>query len=149
MRSEGIIELGKSYSKEYYSNGNIKAEGWLRNAIKEGYWKFYYRNGSLKKEGHISNDKPINYWYFYREDGTRESEGHFSKGIKHMWWLFYDDGENIYHKCQLKNNKKDGYCFRYTNEKLVKAEKYKAGKKIKEWTDFKSFKKENKLSDLK
>lgn len=146
--AEVVIELKKTYSKEYYSNGNLKAEGWISNAKKEGYWKFYYRNGSLKKEGHISKNKPTKYWYFYRENGTLESEGHFSKGTKNMWWLFYDGMEKIYHKCQLKNNKKDGYCLRYTNEKLVKAEKYRAGKKIKEWTDFRSFKKENKLSDL-
>ena len=87
LRSEGIIDVGKSYSKEYYSNGNMKAEGWINNSLKEGYWKFYYRNGKLQKEGHISKDRPIKYWYFYREDGKRESEGHFSKGIKHMWWL--------------------------------------------------------------
>jgi len=56
--------------------------------------------------------------------------------------------EVINHKCQLKNNQKNGYCLRYQNKKIVKAEKYKAGKKIKEWTDLKSFKKDNKLSDL-
>ena len=37
----------------------------------------------------------------------------------------------------------------YKNEKLVSASKFKAGKKIKEWTDLKSFKEENNLSDLK
>ena len=139
----------RSYTKAYYSNGELRSEGWIENDSKESYWKFYYPNGNLQKEGHFSNDKPTKYWYFYRENGTLEREGHFSKGTKQLWWLFYDDIGKIYHKCQLKNNKKDGYCLRYLNEKLVKAEKYKAGKKIKEWTDFRSFKKENKLSDLK
>ena len=75
-------------------------------------------------------------------------EGHFSDGTKHKWWLFYDDMGHVNHKCQLKNNRKNGYCVMYEMEKLVKASKYKEGKKIKEWTDFSSFKKENKLSDL-
>ncbi|MFV9550010.1 hypothetical protein [Algibacter sp. PT7-4] len=57
--------------------------------------------------------------------------------------------QKVQHKCQLKDNKKNGYCLLYKNEKLVSASKYKAGKKIKEWTTFTSFKKENKLSDLK
>jgi hypothetical protein len=35
------------------------------------------------------------------------------------------------------------------DEELKSAEKYKNGKKIKEWFSFNSFKKENKLSDLK
>ena len=37
----------------------------------------------------------------------------------------------------------------YKNEKLVSAVKYTKGKRIKEWTDLESFKKENKLSDLR
>ena len=52
------------------------------------------------------------------------------------------------HKCQLKNDKKNGFCFKYYHNKLTKAEKYRKGKKIKEWTNLKSFKKENSLSDL-
>lgn len=56
--------------------------------------------------------------------------------------------EQIKHKYQLKDNQKNGYCFLYKNNKIVKAEKYKAGQKIKEWTDMKSFRKENKLSDF-
>ena len=57
--------------------------------------------------------------------------------------------EKINHKCQLKDNHKNGYCLMYKNEKLIAASKYKAGKKLKEWTDFLSFKKENNLSDLR
>jgi len=56
--------------------------------------------------------------------------------------------EKINHKCQLEDNQKNGYCLMYKNEKLVAASKYKAGKKLKEWTTFASFRKENKLSDL-
>jgi hypothetical protein len=37
----------------------------------------------------------------------------------------------------------------YKNEELVSASKYLKGKKLKVWTDLKSFKKDNKLSDLK
>ena len=82
-------------------------------------------------------------------DGTKESEGHFEQNKKSDWWLFFDMDEKIIHKCQLKNNKKNGYCLMYENEKMVAAVKYDKGKKIKTWTDFSSFKKENKLSDLR
>ena len=76
-------------------------------------------------------------------------EGHFKNGKKANWWLFYDTLEKVNHKCQLKDNQKNGYCLMYHDEKLVSASKYKAGKKLKEWTTFASFKKENNLSDLK
>ncbi|MDD7886910.1 toxin-antitoxin system YwqK family antitoxin [Flavivirga sp. 57AJ16] len=143
------VNAQTSYKKTYYDNGHIKSEGWINNDHKKiNYWTFYYPNGHVKKEGHFQQDKPVKYWYFYAENGNKKSEGHFIDGKKNNWWLFYNDMEKIDHKCQLKDNQKNGYCLMYKNEKLVSAKKYKAGKKIKEWTDYKSFKKENKLSDL-
>lgn len=61
---------------------------------------------------------------------------------------FYDENGKINHKCQLNANQKNGYCLIYSNEKLVSAVKYSKWERIKEWKDLKSFKKENKLSDL-
>ena len=139
----------KEYQRAYYENGNIQSEGWTENNQKIKFWKFYYENGSLKKIGHFSADKEIKYWKFYTKSGYLEKEGHFKNGKKQNWWLFYDTMEKLNHKCQLKNNQKNGYCLMYKNEKLVAASRYKAGKKLKEWTTFASFNKENKLSDLK
>ncbi|WP_246034730.1 toxin-antitoxin system YwqK family antitoxin [Polaribacter aestuariivivens] len=139
----------KKYEKEFYKNGQIKQEGWVLNENKVDYWKFYYENGSLQKEGHYKNNLEIKYWYFYRPNSIVEKEGHFKNGVKLNWWLFYDKKGIINHKCQLKNNQKNGYCLMYSNKKLVKASKYKKGVKIKEWTDFSSFKEENNLNDLR
>ncbi len=138
----------KTYQKNFFDNGTIKSEGWIENNQKIDYWKFYYKNEVLQKEGHFLNDKETEFWYFYTESGTKKSEGHFRKGKKNKWWLFYDENEQINHKCQLKNNQKNGYCFHYKIKKIVKSEKYKAGEKLKEWTDFKSFRKENSLKDI-
>ncbi|WP_040560083.1 hypothetical protein U8527_20470 [Kordia algicida OT-1] len=139
----------KEYEKTYYDNGQMKEEGWVKNDVKTKYWKFYYPNGALKKEGRFKNGKPTKYWYFYRENKTKKSEGHYVNGVKSKWWLFYDEQGKVNHKCQLKNNQKNGYCLRYINEKLVSAEKYKHGKKIGEWTDLASFKRENSVWDLR
>jgi len=139
----------KKYHKEYFEDGTIKAEGWLNGSQKNGYWTFYHSNGSKKKEGRYKNDLAIKYWYFYRENASKEKEGHYKNGTQHKWWLYYDDMGHVNHKCQLKNNEKNGYCLIYEKQKLIKASKYQDGKKIKEWTDFSSFRKENKLSDLK
>ena len=76
-------------------------------------------------------------------------EGSYVNGKKSNWWLFYDSNEKVNHRCQLKNNQKNGFCLMYTNEKLTSAVKFSNGKKIKEWTDLASFKKENNLNDLK
>lgn len=63
--------------------------------------------------------------------------------------LFYDELGQINHKCQLRNNKKDGYCLKYVNNDLKAASKYEQGEKIKEWHSLSAFKKENSLSDLR
>lgn len=139
----------KKYIKEYYNDGVLKEEGWSKNGIKTGYWTYYYKNKSVKKRGHFKNDLPIKYWYFYRKNGLLEKEGHFIAGIENNWWLYYDNDGNIDHKCQLTNNQKNGYCLLYKKNKLIKALRFSNNQKIKEWTDFTSFKKENSLNDLK
>jgi hypothetical protein len=115
----------KTYSKTYYDNGNMKAEGWMLES------------------------KKIDYWFFYRKDATKEKEGHYVNGNKESWWIFYNELEEISQKCQFKKNKKNGYCLVYKNNNLNKACKFKDGKLIKEWEDYASFRKENNLSDLR
>lgn len=118
-------EIKKTYHKEYYETGVLKAQGWKDGDIKTDYWFFYWPNGLLEKEGH------------------------FKMGKKADWWIFYDDRGVVVHKCQLSEGKKNGYCLMYMDEELTSAQKYANGKKIKEWYNLRSFKKENKLSDLK
>ena len=139
----------KEYQKNYFENGQLESEGWIVNNKKTSYCKFYYENGQTKSAGHYKNDLKTKYWRFYSENGAKVSEGHYIEDKKCNWWLFYDDMEKINHKCQLKNNQKNGYCLMYENEKLVAAVKYSEGKKIKTWTDYRSFRKENSLKDLR
>ena len=139
----------KKYNKEFYPSGAIKSEGWTKNNIKEGFWKFYYEDKSLAKQGHYEGNKKEKYWYFYSPEGKLEKEGRFKSDEKTGWWQFYTSSGKINHKCQLVHDLKNGYCLKYKNEKLSSAEKYKNGKKIKEWFSFAGFKKENNLSDLR
>ncbi len=139
----------KVYQKNQTDIGTLASEGWLKDGKKSDYWKTYHINGKLKEEGHYKNDVRSGYWHFYSKNSKLIMEGHYKQGNKNNWWIFYDDNQKVNHKCQLKNGKKNGYCLKYTNEKLKSAEKYKDGKKIKEWFDFSSFRRENKLSDLK
>ena len=144
-----VFLLNKAYHKSYYENGKIKEQGWKKGDSKEDFWKFYYSNGKIKEQGHYKGNKRTGYWYFYSQYGKLQTEGHYTQGSMVKWWLFYDKNEKVIHKCQLQNGIKNGYCLKYMNEELTSAEKYKNGKKIKEWFSFRSFKKENKLSDLK
>lgn len=139
----------KIYHKSFYENGTLKKEGWLENNQKTDYWIFYYKNGNIKKEGRFKSNLPIKYWFFYRENSSKEKEGHFVNGIQSKWWIFYSKKGNTYQKCQIKNNKKNGYCLLYKKHKLTKAVKFKEGVKLKEWNNLSSFAEENNLNDLK
>ncbi|EAR00496.1 toxin-antitoxin system YwqK family antitoxin [Maribacter sp. HTCC2170] len=137
------------YHKEYYESGRTKSEGWLENGIKNGYWKFYHKNGKIAEQGHFKKDVRERYWHFYNPNKMRIKEGGYSNGEMANWWIFYDTQGRVNHKCQLYNGKKNGYCLKYKNEKLISAEKYENGTKVKEWFSFVGFRRENKLSDLK
>lgn len=139
----------KRYIRTYYRNGILKSEGWQEGNKRDGYWKLYHSSGNISEMGHYKNDQKNGYWYSYSRGGILIEEGHYSKGEKNKWWLFYDDLGNLIHKCQLDKGIKNGYCLMYENEELTSALKYRRGKKLKEWHDFKSFKRENNLLDLK
>lgn len=139
----------KEYRREYYQDGQLKAQGWRKGDSKVDFWKYYFSNGRIMEQGHYNNNLRVGYWSFYAKNGTLEMEGHYAKGKMVKWWLFYDEKGKVNHKCQLQRGVKNGYCLKYENEKLTSAQKYNNGKKVKEWYDFRSFKKENNLSDLK
>ncbi|MEK6153351.1 hypothetical protein WIW50_08825 [Flavobacteriaceae bacterium 3-367] len=142
-------KMGRVYQKDYYQSGTLRSEGWQNGQNKVGYWKFYHENGVKSEQGHYLRDQRENYWHFYDPRGRLLKQGHYHKGKEVDWWLFYDARGKVNHKCQLKDGIKNGYCLKYMNEKLTSAEKYSNGRKIKEWFSFRSFQRENKLSDLK
>ncbi len=109
----------KSYIKNYHENGQIKSEGWINNNLKDGYWFTYYENGLKKEEGHFKNNKKI------------------------KWWIFYDIKSNIEKKCEFENDKMNGYSITYLNGDPIRGEKYKFGKKVKQWNSLSEFKKDN------
>jgi len=138
-----LIEGEKMYSKEYYNNGQIKAEGWEMGEMKMGYWKFYHPNGALASEGRFKKNKKNEYWHFYNEKGALTREGHYLSGSAENWWIFYDIANAKTSKFQFKKNQKDGFCLRYKKRKLIRVEKYTNNTKVGEWTSILAFKRDN------
>jgi len=136
-------ENNKVYAKEYYQNGQIKAEGWEMGGMKMGYWKFYHANGSIASEGHFRKNERDAYWHFYNTDGLIIKEGHYEHGSAENWWIFYDIANQSTSKFQFKNNRKNGFCLQYKKRKLLRAEKYINNIKVGEWTSIFAFKRDN------
>lgn len=117
-------ELPKTYYKDFYANGNLKSEGWMIKKQKVDYWFFYYDNKSKKEEGHYINNQ------------------------KSKWWVYYSPKGEIVKKCEFLNDKMNGLCIVYEKGNIIRAEKYKQGKKINQWNTIADFKRDNSLSSL-
>jgi hypothetical protein len=50
---------------------------------------------------------------------------------KCKWWIFKSN--EAINKSEFENDQLNGYSLFYKKNKLVKAEKYSMGKKLKEW----------------
>jgi antitoxin component YwqK of YwqJK toxin-antitoxin module len=136
------IPSAKTYTKEYFSNGKVKQEGWVNGNAKADYWFFYYENGKTKEEGFYDINQRNKYWKFYRVDGSKQMEGRFKKDLACGWWVFYTN-DRVEKKVQYDGGKKNGYILYYVKGEILKVEKYKDDIKAGEWTDYATFKKDN------
>ncbi|WP_196890766.1 toxin-antitoxin system YwqK family antitoxin [Aureivirga marina] len=151
LKNEGSYSYNQknNYWKSYFQNGKLKEEGRYVQNKKDLYWLYYFENGTIKERGFYKNNLREQFWVFFHQNKTKKEEGHYLNGLKTKWWVFYNSVGEVQKKCQFVDDKCSGYCLVYENEKLVKAEKYVNDKKVNEWTSYSSFRKENKLSDLK
>lgn len=92
---------------EYYSNGNKKTEGGIKNNIKEGRWKYWYENGNLWSEGNFKKGLSEGKFNIYNDDGTKYMQSNYKKGIPDGCWTFF------------KNNKKQKEIY-FKNGKTIK-----------------------------
>ena len=133
----------KTYTREYYPDGQLQAEGWAAGNSKTGYWKMYHPNGELAASGHFRNNKKDRYWHYYNTNGELIKEGHYRNAIAEDWWIFYDLDESKMVKIQFKGNRKHGYALRYKKRKLIKVERFSNDEKTGEWTSVIAFKLDN------
>ena len=43
------ISAQKTYQKNYFDNGVLKEEGWIKDNQKIDFWTFYYSDGKIKE----------------------------------------------------------------------------------------------------
>lgn len=109
----------KLYSKTYYSNGNLAAEGWTLEDQKIDYWFYYFDNGNKKSQGKYQDNKKIN------------------------WWIFYNSNGSVLRKCEYKNDILNGLTIMYDRDKIIYAEKYENGIKKKKYFSIEEYKKDH------
>ena len=112
-------------NREYYTNGNLKAE-YERNerGEKEGYELLYYESGVLKAEYHYKADKLHGVTKEYYENGNLVAEGNYRNGmLEGLSRIYYESGK-LKAESSYKNDALDGLCKMYYESGQVKAEYY-------------------------
>lgn len=101
--------------------------------IVDGYKRIYYLNGQLYAEGEIKDKKENGLWMYWHENGQKAREGSYHVGMRtgqHTYW--YSNG-NLRGIGSFKNDEYDGKWTMYSEDgKEVVEQFYKKGKEIKQ-----------------
>ncbi|MFB0909735.1 MAG: hypothetical protein QMA99_02045 [Flavobacterium sp.] len=112
-------------------------------SAQRNYIKTYFKNGHLQAEGWLSKNQKVDYWFYYYENGNKKEEGHYEDNKKCKWWVFYESNKEINKKSEFVRGTGEIRLRRCKKNKIIRAEKYSMGKKIKEWNSISEFKKDN------
>ena len=87
------VEVRK-LSAYLFENGVLSASGRLdEQRMKQGPWKEFYFNGELRAEGEYENDTKVGNWNYYFMGGKLEQKGAYSKGKPTgKWKWYYENG---------------------------------------------------------
>ena len=111
------------------SSGIIDKEG-----KRDGDWKDYFRDGNLRAEGKYVDNLREGKWIFYFPVGSVEQVGNYRNGLENGEWIRYHDNGNIYIEESYFNGKEDGLYTEYDEEENVIAQgEYIEGEKESAW----------------
>ena len=66
--------------ESYYSDGQIRSKGTIKNGKREGIWKWFHQDGSLWTIENYSNGQLDGEWKQYDKSGNLELKQVFDKG---------------------------------------------------------------------
>ncbi|MCK9421111.1 MAG: hypothetical protein M0Q38_00760 [Bacteroidales bacterium] len=97
---EGVKRIydstGKVEKSFLFQNGNVIGEGIVKDdGNRDGPWKDFYPDGNLKAEGNYDNGKQIGEWKYYHSNGKIEQTGRFNKQgkLEGSWKWYFDTGQ--------------------------------------------------------
>jgi len=110
---DGIIKMAYIFSK-----GVIIGEGIMNEeGAKDGVWKEYFSNGNLRAEGKYKDGKRIGGWKFYHENGNLEQTGNYNDygELDGTWRWYYTSGELLREESYF-TGLADGHMIEYSEE---------------------------------
>ena len=130
-------EKGNISGSYVFEHGKIVSEGIIDEQLtRHGPWKDYYNNGNVKAEGKYNNGLRVGQWSFYNIDGNIEQEGEYDdKGRYTGSWVFYYPSGNILKEESYIEGKEYGMYVEYSDEGMIIVQgNYNYGMKEGKWT---------------
>ncbi|PCJ85989.1 MAG: hypothetical protein COA57_06890 [Flavobacteriales bacterium] len=122
--------------KEYYLDGQLRAEGKYDNGLRIGRWVFYHSNGKVEQEGvFISGERPIRLWKWYYPSGHLLREENFHMGMEEGQLIEYSDSGKVITKGEYLGGEKEGIWFYEMGDHREEGE-YRAGRKEGIWKHY-------------
>ena len=112
----------------YFSNGNIKETGFVRNNRWVGEYKDYYDNGKIREQKNYLDGKLEGKALLYYKNGEiKERKFYISDKLEKQFLYYYNNGQ-LWIKCNYLNGKLNGDRFIYYEDGILeKKETYKDG----------------------
>ncbi len=76
-------------AKEWYDNGELKAEGHYVDEERSGEWVEYHPKGYKQAVGHYESGRRTGKWIFYHHNGEKRASGHYDGGRRVGDWTFW------------------------------------------------------------
>lgn len=136
---EGIIDekgLKQGDFKEYYENGQLRAEGKYKDSKPVGTWKFFYPNGNLYQIGEYdTKGRKTDKWLTYYDNGQIQKEEYYEKNLQEGDYIEYDINGNIIVNGKFLDGEETGKWI-YKIGDIIEEKDYIEGKEHGKWKIF-------------
>ena len=107
--SRTFNDQGEVVAGAIFDQDELVAEGiTLKDGTKEGSWREFWSNGQIRAEGSYESGLREGMWTFYRITGEKEQQGKYREGAFHGTWTWWYPGGQIHREEDYTRGKLDG-----------------------------------------
>ncbi|MCI5054994.1 MAG: hypothetical protein MRY83_02735 [Flavobacteriales bacterium] len=122
--------------KEYYSTGELRAEGTYKGGLRVGVWVFYHLNGKVEQKGkYDAAGRPSGDWKWYYDNGAVQREESFYAGKEEGTLIEYNDTGRVISQGEYLDGEREGEWF-YQMGDYREEGKYQGGQRVGEWKHY-------------
>jgi uncharacterized protein len=119
--------------KEYYSTGQLMAEGTYSSNRRTGKWVYYYRNGKVEQQGtYDSKGRPGGVWEWFHPNGVLQMREEYADGMLNGLMEEWNDKGDLIGRGRYVEDLEEGLWFTEVNDHREEGE-YVAGAREGEW----------------